>query len=417
MDGEVGRFQFMSYAAVESPASQSSGRVSTLYGSLSGKRWYRTVGFKEMAYGHGSTLASYRKTSAWLNRMRHQSTGGTPSRTVQDSSEREGTRVLHHLSQTSEHILTTHGVTDTKLPTAVVVSANENAAAQLAPEQVSAVIEQCGKTELIRQQMQANPIPYEDPHHSVNISIDDVGVKRQSDHRPVSAPETDTPRKYAYQTVVHIENQLGSYRLNALGLRVMLTILVAFLLHNDLLQGPVVFFADGQRSLHGAILSTFAGVSALQLILDWYHLQQKCKQLLSLACKGRRLRNTHLVYVTTLLWHGLVDPALVYLEVIDPDHIKDKTALDKLQAYLRRNKPHIPCYCVRKRLGLRNSSNRGEKANDLLVSSRQKHNGMSWSKTGSVALAALTALVSNQEANHWFKTGQLNFKLVPHPTK
>lgn len=407
----------MSYTAVESAANPSSGRVSTLYGSLAGKSWYRTVGFKEIAYGHGSTLESYRKTSAWLNRVRHQSTGGTPSRTVQDSSEREGTRVLNHLSQTSEHILTTHGVIDNKLPAAVVDAANESVPAQLDLEQVSAVIEQCSKTELIRQQMQANPIPYEDPHYSVNISIDDVGVKRQSDHRPVSAPEIDTSRKYAYQTVVHVESQLGSYRLNALGLRVMLTILVAFLLHNDLLQGPVVFFADGQRSLHGAILSTFAGLSSLQLILDWYHLQQKCKQLLSLACKGRRLRNTHLVHLTTLLWHGLVDTALVYLEFIDPDHLKDKSPIVQLQGYLRRNKPHIPCYCVRKRLSLRNSSNRGEKANDLLVSARQKHNGMSWSKTGSAALAALTALVSNQEANHWFSTGQLNFRLVPHPTK
>jgi hypothetical protein len=39
----------------------------------------------------------------------------------------------------------------------------------------------------------------------------------------------------------------------------------------------------------------------------------------------------------------------------------------------------IPVYAVRRQLGLRNSSNRGEKANDLLVAARQKHNGMSWS--------------------------------------
>ncbi|NEP63454.1 MAG: hypothetical protein F6K31_42245 [Symploca sp. SIO2G7] len=417
MDGEIGRFEFMSYTAVDSSGKAPLNRVNTLYGSLPGKRWYRTVGFKEIAYTHGSTIESYRKTSQWLNRIRHQETGGTPSRTMQDSSEREGIRVLNHLTQTSEAILKTHGVVDTKLPASVVASANEREATHLAPETVSAVIEQCGKTELIRQQMTANPIPYEDPHHSLNISIDDVGVKRQSEQRPASVPETPTTRKYAYQTVVHIENQLGSYRLNALGLTVMLTMLLAFLLHNDLLQGPIVVFADGQRSLHGAILTTFAGVSALQLILDWYHLHEKCKQLLSLACQGRRLRNTHLTHLAALLWHGLVDAALVYLEFIDPDHLKDTTAIDKLKGYLHRNKPHIPCYCVRKQLGLRNSSNRGEKANDLLVSSRQKHNGMSWSKTGSVALTALTALVSNQEATHWFRTGQLNFKLVPHPVK
>ena len=117
-----------------------------------------------------------------------------------------------------------------------------------------------------------------------------------------------------------------------------------------------------------------------------------------------------MTHLGALLWHGLVDAALIYLEFIDPDHLKDITAINKLQGYLRRNKPHIPCYFVRNRLGLRNSSNRGEKANDVLVSSRQKHNGMSWSRTGSAALAALTALGTNQEATRWFRTGQLNFK-------
>ncbi|MEM9485735.1 MAG: hypothetical protein AAGA83_18815, partial [Cyanobacteria bacterium P01_F01_bin.116] len=141
---------------------------------LPGKRWYRTMGFKEIAYTHGSTIESYRKTSAWLNRIRHQETGGTPSRTMQDSSEREGIRVLNHLTQTSEAILKAQGVIDTTLPATVVTSANESAPAYLAPDAVSAVIEQCGKTELIRQQMQANPIPYEDPHHSLNISIFDT---------------------------------------------------------------------------------------------------------------------------------------------------------------------------------------------------------------------------------------------------
>ena len=75
-------------------------------------------------------------------------------------------------------------------------------------------------------------------------------------------------------------------------------------------------------------------------------------------------------------------------------------------------KPYIPCYAVRKMLDLRNSSNIGEKANDLLVSERQKHNGMSWSKIGSVALASLTALVKNNEYKNWFDTKALKFKLV-----
>ena len=58
----------------------------------------------------------------------------------------------------------------------------------------------------------------------------------------------------------------------------------------------------------------------------------------------------------------------------------------------------IPCYALRKKLRLRNSSAIGEKMNDLIVSSRQKHSGMSWSKSGSFSLAALTAAKLNGES-------------------
>ena len=114
------------------------------------------------------------------------------------------------------------------------------------------------------------------------------------------------------------------------------------------------------------------------------------------------------------LWHGLIDKAIEYLETVDKKHIKSNEALEQLKGYFLRNQNYIPCYSVRKILGLRNSSNRGEKCNDLLVSQRQKHNGMSWSQLGSVTLAAVTALVRNLEANNWFRTGQINFRLVPY---
>jgi hypothetical protein len=83
--------------------------------------------------------------------------------------------------------------------------------------------------------------------------------------------------------------------------------------------------------------------------------------------------------------------------------IKNQDVCNNLINYLKRNQPYIPCYAVRKKLGLRNSSNIGEKMNDLIVSNRQKHNGMSWSRSGSVALATLTALKRNKEYVNWFE--------------
>ena len=76
------------------------------------------------------------------------------------------------------------------------------------------------------------------------------------------------------------------------------------------------------------------------------------------------------------------------------------------------HKSYIPCYAVRKELGLCNSSAIGEKMNDLVVSERQKHNGMSWSKSGSVSLATITALKRNKENDKWFKEKEFDFKLA-----
>ena len=113
-----------------------------------------------------------------------------------------------------------------------------------------------------------------------------------------------------------------------------------------------------------------------------------------------------------LLWYGLVDQAIAYLSNIPEDQIKNPDEVIHLMTYLGKNRPMIPVYAVRRELGLRNSSNRGEKANDLLVAARQKHNGMSWSKSGSVALASVTALKKHKTYKTWFQERKLEFKLV-----
>jgi hypothetical protein len=100
------------------------------------------------------------------------------------------------------------------------------------------------------------------------------------------------------------------------------------------------------------------------------------------------------------------------LKGIEAEKVKNDEKLSKLIAYLERNKEMIPCYAIRKSLGLRNSSAIGEKMNDLIVSSRQKHNGMSWSKIGSLALAALTTAKLNGESKAWLKKRRLKFKLA-----
>ena len=76
--------------------------------------------------------------------------------------------------------------------------------------------------------------------------------------------------------------------------------------------------------------------------------------------------------------------------------------VNNLLGYFQKKGAAITCYALRAKLGLRNSSNPVEKANDLVVAGRQKHNGMAWSPEGSGALAALQMIYLNNQPDLWF---------------
>jgi len=104
-----------------------------------------------------------------------------------------------------------------------------------------------------------------------------------------------------------------------------------------------------------------------------------------------------------------VSQAIGYLRSLHPDDIKDAEHIEKLIGYFSRNLSFIPCYALRQKLGLRVSSNPVEKANDLLVSNRQKHHGMSWSASGSNSLATLTSVHRNDEHMQWLRHHDIRF--------
>lgn len=106
--------------------------------------------------------------------------------------------------------------------------------------------------------------------------------------------------------------------------------------------------------------------------------------------------------------------AIGVLAGIEAGKVKDAARITELAEYFGRVRDHVPCYALRKKLGLRNSSNQGEKANDLIVSKRQKHNGMSWSNDGSFAFASVSAAVFNGELANWLINHDVSFKLQPY---
>lgn len=407
VDGAVGRFSFHTHFALNENGVRFDTSQS-FFAPLAPKQFYLTSGFKERAMILGDTEESYRKTTEWMNFMRHQPEGGTPHRTLHDQTQKEGLALSDHLKQRADEI--NHG---NFRPDGYCINPDISRGGELVSLPMDVIQDTVAEmsTDYKPIELLNNPVIYEDPDETVNMSIDDVTPKRQKDTRE-SPKVTEHDRKYVHDTICHIEHGCSKYVLATGGTKPCLWLLIAFLLSNSLFGKRLQFFTDGHKGLNAAIAKHFGWYKNTQIILDWYHLCKKFKEELSMAMKGRTLRNEALREIMPLLWHGLTNKAISYLEEIPASKIKNKEHIQKLIVYLGRNKSSIPNYAVRKRLKLRNSSNVGEKMNDLVVSNRQKKNGMSWAKQGSLNLATITTLKMNNEYHNWFRNKEVKFRLV-----
>ena len=406
VDGEVGRIEFEAYY-VDTPRG-----LQGMLPILKGKDRYKSQGFKEVALVYGTIETSYNKSSRRVNRIRHQA-GATPARTLRDNSEGEGQAIQQALSEQTKAILKEQQFTPDGKPTETADRYRHRSLQTLPAKSVKEAIAQVAPDKEWQAKMAKNRVPYEKPEQSLSICVDDVNTKRQKDTRSGKDEsrqdeQADSP-KYVHNTVAHLAQGQNAYIINGYGLVCVMKMVLAFLLHNNLLHFDLIFLVDGQRSLYLSIGKAFAWFNPFQFILDWYHLDKRCKEYLSMGLNGRQIRNECLAQLMPFLWHGCLEDAITLLEQIAPSDIKNQAYVDKLIGYFKRNRSYIPCYSVRKQLKLPNSTSQGEKANDLIVSERQKHNGMSWSVSGSVALATLTALVRNGEATQWFRSGSLDF--------
>ena len=409
VDGEVGRFTFSTHR--EQGIRSQYNTAKDLFPELKAKEFYRTMGFNEIAMIYGDTEQSYRKTADLINRIRQQEQGGTPYRTLQDNTEKEGTAVIDYIEEKTKRILKDNGFSEDGIYSGNNPAYTSNQPATLCEEKIFKAAEECIDSNMIKEVLN-NPVCYEYPDQTVAISIDDVNVKRQEEIRLKGGVSEKSKLKYVHNTIAHVAKEGKCYTLNGHGIKAVLCYLMAFLFNNELIGNRIQFFTDGHKLLVEMILKCFRWYKNIGIILDWYHLEKKCKEKLSMAMKGSVARNVFLDQLRPLLWKGLTDKAIALLKEMPISEIRNQSEVNGLVEYLNRNKPYIPCYAVRKQLGLRNSSNIGEKMNDLIVSERQKHNGMSWSKQGSVALASVTAIKRNREDKIWFQKRELEFKLA-----
>lgn len=300
VDGEIGRFRFSTYRMEEEgEVLFDSGRE--LFPALKGEEWYLTQGFKEIGMFQGVAKRPYRETTEVMNRMRRVEEA-TPMRSLRQQSEREGARLQAHLEEKTRRILSAHGIGSEEQGVANKPEFGPDKSVEKAALDVAAAIAACTEEAKVREEMEANPVPYEDPSQSVNVSVDDVGVKRQkarrvrgvqseSEEAKTNEGTENEEKKRVHTTVAHVETEQGNYVLSGLGVVALLKRVLAFLLANSLTTRTLIVFVDGQRSLHKAVTEVLGCFRNWRVILDWYHLEKRCREDLSMALKGRAIRN------------------------------------------------------------------------------------------------------------------------------
>ena len=423
IEAEVGRLNIMTYRVIRGSRTVFNSRVD-LFPKTAQEEKYHSACYDSLELRLASSVPSYRICDEILNRIRWQDNEKKIKlRTLTDAVEREGNKIIDYIDLKAEQLLKENKF-DAKTCMPLDINAIEKTISSpeiptISQDKIDKTIDEYNSGKEKERQIDETLIHevFVADEHCINISVDDVGTVEQKETGRMKNPPPKENTHYVKNTVVHIQQGPGKYILDGLGIRKMLVVLTAFLLHNNLFENKcLIFFADGADNIKNAIKDVF-GWRSYRIILDWYHLKKKCQERLSMAMKGREVRNDALKNVLIFLWLGKVDAAIEYLQGMESNKIKNKEHIEKLIAYFQRNWSYIPCYALRQRLGLRVSSNRGEKANDLVVAKRQKHNGMSWSKPGSSGLANVSAIFLNKEDENWINRRQLDFKLLSGDNK
>lgn len=158
------------------------------------------------------------------------------------------------------------------------------------------------------------------------------------------------------------------------------------------------------------------GIDSKAMILCWWHLRKRCYESMSSAGGPKDRRRGFEKELLGQLWKGEVEAAIELLrETLE--WVRNPTAVEDLIGYLEKRRTYIPDYEQRQRAGLWIASTRVEKYNDWAISGRCKHQGMSWSPPGVLALAALEAARRNGELDEWRRVRELPERPLPEPVR
>ena len=382
------------------------------------KQRLRSLSFSELNLRLVSQL-SYRETTDVLNRVLHrEECQNVKTSTLEDWVESYGKSLSEGYMSKAEDILDSYSIDK---QSGIISEASPLPPSILKPE-LPAVIEEWRVRRLIteynRGKERAAKLKYDALTSGIEdgtrkccyISVDDIGVRFQKAKRKGKYKKN---RSFIENTVIHIQVEDRQYTLTAIGMDKAFKLLVAFLLGNRLMAGyRLIFFSDGATSIRDNI-EKFFGFRQYTIILDWLHLEKKCNEFLSMGIKGSKDEKQRIKKeLASILWTGRHHNAINYLESLKKSQVRNSVKIEELKDYIRRKSPNMACYTLRHELGLRISSNRVEKANDLVVATRQKHNGMSWSRNGSGALAVISATMINGELKGWMTEHRISYRMA-----
>jgi hypothetical protein len=385
---------------------------------LKPKQRLRSALFCELNLRLASKL-SYRDAAGTLNRVLHRDEhNSVKTSTLEDWVESYGESLSDGYASKAEEILESYHIDN---QSGIISECASLPPSVLKPELPAVIGENQARhliTEYNRGRDRVTKLKYDNLASGIEdgtgrccyISVDDIGVRFQKTERKGKCKKN---RSFIENTVIHIQAEGKQYTLTAIGMDKAFKLLVAFLLENKLMEDyRLIFFSDGATCIRDNIEKYF-GFRQYTIILDWLHLEKKCNEFLSMGTKGSKDEKQRIKKeLASILWTGRYQRAINHLESLKKSQVRNPAKIEELKDYIRRKSPNLACYALRHELGLRISSNRVEKANDLVVATRQKHNGMSWSRKGSGALAIITATMINGEMEGWMAGHTINYRMA-----
>ena len=238
------------------------------------------------------------------------------------------------------------------------------------------------------------------------ICVDEVMVKKQKTMRKRSRKPQHQDRPGVSTTSITVKWDGKLQLLIASSVKDGFKTLIAFLLHNGLINRHMVFFIDGAGVLKTQIDKYFSYCS-YQINLDWYHVTEQIDSMIGRGTAGsHEERRAYRDAVKKALWYFNYNDALQYIDKLIAEHsTKERSViLQSAKNYINNKVTLFSCYAMRKYLGLPNSSNTIERYNGLTVSNRQKHRGCSWSNLGSNSQTLLSSTNLNKELDKLLKS-------------